>query len=379
MDFGMAEQATPLTNLGRHTHGGDVALAALEAGIPRAGILDFSANVNPLGLPARAAERLAREAADPKIVNCYPSREDDELHQMLCQRLDLPPASIVIGAGADALIHAAIHSFHPRRCLIPIPAFGEYERAASACGCQIEWIPRVANFTLDPRIFEVSGPGDLVVLNNPQNPSGACVSGPELRGQIDRLRAAGAYVLADEAFIDYGPADAITRDAAAVNRVIAVRSLTKFFGCPGLRVGYAVAAPETAARLEAQLPAWPVTTLARNALAEALADTGFIREAIQRNEAARNSFAAGLADLACHVFPSAANFLLLRLPHGFAALTVRERLLREHGILVRECDSFAGLEPGRYLRVAVRLEEENVRLILALAQILEETKCRRNG
>ena len=99
----------------------------------------------------------------------------------------------------------------------------------------------------------------------------------------DTARASGCSVLADEAFIDYIPDAAVTRDAAARPGVIAIRSLTKFLGCPGLRVGYAVAAPETMRSLTAQLPAWPVTTLALNALAEALEDTEFARQTIETN------------------------------------------------------------------------------------------------
>src|SRR5262249_5594605 len=162
-----------------------------------------------------------------------------------------------------------------------------------------------------------------------------------------------AAILADEAFIDYAPEDAITQDAAQWEDVIAIRSLTKFFGCPGLRVGYAVAATETRRKLAMQLPPWPVTTLASSALAEALRDVGYRQETIESNRRERANLSAALSALGCRVSPSCANFVLLRLPAQFCAADVRALLLREHSILVRECDSFAGLEQGRYLRVAV--------------------------
>jgi len=160
--------------------------------------------------------------------------------------------------------------------------------------------------------------------------------------------------------------------------VIAIRSLTKFFGCAGLRVGYAVAGPETARDVTTQLPAWPVTTLALNALSEALQDSDYIRESIESNQIARSNLSSALARLGCRVFPSAANFLLLRLPDRIPAVDAREQLIRKHAILVRECESFEGLERGRYVRVAVRLEVENARLIEALANVFQDSLCHQN-
>jgi threonine-phosphate decarboxylase len=352
-----------------YQHGGGVERAAREAGIPVDGILDFSANINPMGLPVRAAERLAREAQDPKAWSHYPDPEARELRSAISHYAAVQPESIVIGAGADSLIHAAVGALAPRRCLIPVPAFSEYERASEAYGCEAYRCESIAT------LLQLARCGDLIVFNNPHNPTGACADRAEMLDRIAAARACGATILADEAFIDYDPNAAITKDAAIQEGVIAVRSLTKFFGCPGLRVGYAVAAANTARKLAAQLPPWPVTTLASNALVEALRDAGYREEALESNCRARASLSTALSSIGCRVFPSAANFLLLRLPAGFHATDVRARLLREHSILARECDSFGGLEPGRYLRVAVRHENENARLIEGLAGAFRATPC----
>lgn len=349
-----------------HQHGGDVDRVAREAGISAERLLDFSANVNPMGLPARAAERLARETADPRALTHYPDPEASELRGVLSRQLGVPGECIAIGAGADALIHAAVRALQPKRCLIPIPAFSEYERAAQAYGCAVHAIP----------VAEEAG--DLVVLNNPHNPTGACATRAEMLDRIEVAIDNGCSVLADEAFIDYAPDAAITSEAATRPGVIAIRSLTKFFGCPGLRVGYAVAAQQTARDLAAQLPAWPVTTLALNALAEALQDVDYARNTIETNQQARTLLSAALASSGLQVFPSAANFLLLKLPSQFSAQQIRDQLIRQHAILVRECDSFAGLERGRHLRVAVRTESENARLVEALASVLQGYSCHPN-
>jgi threonine-phosphate decarboxylase len=356
-------------------HGGDIERAARLTGVPPDHTIDFSANINPMGLPARAAGRLAREACDPRTWTRYPDHESTELRSALSRYAEVPSESIVIAAGADSLIHAAVRALGPQRCLIPIPAFSEYERASRAFGCEAIPLPLNSEFRLPGELSELLRAGDLLILNNPHNPSGACASRPEMLDHIAAADASGATVLADEAFIDYVPDAAITQHAATTGGVVSIRSLTKFFGCPGLRVGYAVAAHDIAWKITAQLQPWPVTTLAANALAEALQDNDYPTHAREQNRRARATLSVALSSLGCQVFPGAANFLLVRIPAGCEAWQIRDTLLRDHGILVRECDSFSGLERGRYLRVAVRSEDENLRLTDALSHLLRETSC----
>ena len=358
-----------------YLHGGHIERAAQQAGVPADRILDFSSNINPMGLPPRAAERLVRDAQDPHAWTRYPDPKSGELRSALSRYAAVPPECIVIAAGADSLIHAAVRALAPKRCVIPIPAFSEYERACQAFGCETASLPLNPEFRLPSEISQLLRGGDLLIVNNPHNPSGACATQIEMLEHLASARASGAAILADEAFIDYVPEVAITRHAATTAGVISIRSLTKFFGCPGLRVGYAVAAPDSASKVAAQLPPWPVTTLAANTLAEALQDADFPGQVREQNRRARESFSAALSCLGCRVFPGAANFLLLRIPVAVSASDIRTSLLRECGILVRECDSFAGLELGRYLRVAIRREGENQRLVDALTHIFREVSC----
>lgn len=362
-------------------HGGNVNRVAAHYGIPVESILDFSANINPRGLPPLALARLARDARDGRVLALYPDPDASELRCLLSQRLEVPQESILIGAGADSLIHAAVRALSPKRCIIPIPAFAEYQRACRAFGCAVHVIPLApaARFALDTDTLQVAQPGDLIILNNPHNPTGAHTGPDEMLDRIRTIRSRGASVLVDEAFVDYAPGIAVTSEAVSETGVIAVRSLTKFFGCAGLRVGYAVAAPETARRLAIQLPAWPVTTLALNALVEALRDDEYIDATIKSNERNKASLPEALGRLGCRVFPPAANFVFFEVPNAIRASEVRERLIREHAILVRDCDSFDGLEAGRYLRIAVRLESENSRLIEGLATVLGGSKCRKDS
>jgi threonine-phosphate decarboxylase len=213
---------------------------------------------------------------------------------------------------------------------------------------------------------------DAVLLNNPHNPSGAMLEAHEIRRVADTTHSFGMTLLLDEAFIDYGPHASLVREAAIRPDLIVIRSLTKFYGCPALRVGYAVAHPDTILRIRCLLPTWPVTQLAIDTLAEAIADREYARTSLRENAAERELLAEQLAGLGLFVFPSAANYLLLELHADMpASAELRARLIAGHRILIRNCDSYEGLAPRRYLRVAVRTREDNCRLIQALAYELK--------
>src|SRR3974390_76765 len=148
-------------------HGGDITRAGQQAGVPADRILDFSSNLNPMGLPLRAAERLARDSKDPHTWSRYPDPESGELRSALSRYAAVPPECIVIAGGADSLIHSATRALTPRRCVIPIPAFSEYERACRAFGCEQVFLPLNAEFRLPGEVSQLLRAGDLLILNNP--------------------------------------------------------------------------------------------------------------------------------------------------------------------------------------------------------------------
>jgi threonine-phosphate decarboxylase len=333
-------------------HGGDVWQVAKEFGIPVEEILDFSANINPRGLPERARERLERDAADSHLLSLYPDPTARKLREALSVKLDVPHESIVVGPGAEALLSPILRAIGARRAFVPVPAFSEYGRV-----CEQLSIERM----------DESEPCDVVFLNNPHNPSGALVEACEVRRTFETARSKGTALLVDEAFIDYAPGASVVTDAARETGLIVLRSLTKFYGCPALRVGYAVAKPETARRISSLLPMWPVTQLALDALTEAVADDEYGEVSRRENEIERERLAHGLRESGLTVFPSAANFLLLELKAEMpSSAELRSRLIQKHRILIRNCDSYEGLAKGRFVRVAVRSAAENGRLIEAL-------------
>jgi threonine-phosphate decarboxylase len=358
----------------RPVHGGDV-LGAVEhyGGAPDA-YLDFSANINPLGPPLAVLELLQARAADRSLLMRYPDPRYRELRRAICAGAGIEPAAIALANGATALIDAAVRALSPGSCLLPVPAFSEYARALERSNCAI--IPfrleAAANFALDATGFcaalERVRPA-LCLLTNPHNPSGALLSYDAILHIVERAIALGADVIVDEAFIDYAAAESLTRVAATTEHLVVLRSLTKFFAMPALRVGYAVSAPAIAQAIDAVVPSWPIDTAAAEAAVAALGAPGYVHRTLVHNQEQRARLAAGLEALGIIVFPSQANFLLLATRARSAEVT--QQLAVRHRVLVRDCASFDGLEDGGYIRVAVLAADQNERLVTALRDVLK--------
>jgi threonine-phosphate decarboxylase len=346
-------------------HGGDIAAAARDSGRRSDELLDFSANINPLG-PPHAVRAVLRAYAEARDVERYPEPGLPDLRAALARARGVGPESIAVHAGSAALFDAIFRSLAPQRVGIPIPAFAEYRRAADACA-----IP-VHTFALDPRSGEPFDPArlaewigaerlDAVVLTNPHNPLGFAVARDALLGLI--AAAAQTTFVIDEAFADFDESLSLATDAARHPRIVVVRSLTKFYAMPNLRVGYAVARADRARAIARFVPAWPVSGIAATAAIAALGDTAYANGTRTANAAARAALCDDLTATGVRVLPAAANFLTFETAR---VAELRAQLLACDGILIRDCSSFEGLSAGRYARVAVRTPAENARLVAAL-------------
>jgi threonine-phosphate decarboxylase len=360
--------------VGLPVHGGDRAAAALRFGIDASTLIDLSANINPLGPPAALVAALREAAADLAALQEYPEPTYRELRERIARELHVEPDSIVVGNGAAALLEAALALERPRRCVLPVPAFSEYARALAALGIATDRVLLRADeeFALDPaRFLTAAGEraADVALLTNPHNPSGTLTARTQLLELVDQLSAQGSRTVVDEAFIDYAPGESLAADAAKSDDLICVRSLTKFFAVPALRVGYAVCSPSRAVALRARLPSWPVTTIAARAVAAALDDPDFALRSRAHNVVERAWLTDRLRDIGCLVPKSAANFVLAGLPSSAQSQVVTERLAREYGVLVRDCASYAELE-GAWIRIAVRTRRESKRVTQGLGLIL---------
>jgi threonine-phosphate decarboxylase len=348
-------------------HGGDVYGIARALGLKVAEVVDFSASINPLGYPPGLATAL--EAALGEVVH-YPDRTCAVLRTELAQFHGLNPDQVLVGNGSTELIYLAVRALGVSRGLIVAPAFSEYEKALRAAGADVAW-----HLTAEPQAFTLSGPidpqgADLVFVANPASPSGALLSPDTLEQVVAGLTYAGAYVLVDEAFVDFVEEASLKACLDRYPRLLILRSFTKFFGIPGIRLGYLLGAAAVAARLAAVQEPWSVSTLAQAAGRACLMDMAFMaqtREVVRRE---RQRFSENLAAVpGLKPFPGAANYLLVKLTApGWTAARLRARLLRR-GLVIRDASNFVGLDE-RFFRVAVRRREENEHLVAALAEVL---------
>jgi len=350
-------------------HGGDIYGLARELGLPPEELLDFSASINPLGFPPGLPAALAHALAE--VVH-YPDRTCTALRRELAACHGLSPEQILVGNGSTELIYLLPRALRPRRGLIVAPAFSEYEKALRAAGAEVRW-----HLTREEEGFTLRGPLDsqgaeLVFLANPASPSGALLSPEELSEQVRRLTAAGAVVVLDEAFIDFVEEASLKTSLPRCPRLVILRSFTKFFGIPGLRLGYLLAAPELLAQVARVQEPWSVGTLAQAAGRACLADPAFMartREVVARERERLFEELAALPGL--KPFPAQANYLLVKITvPGLSAARLRRRLLFR-GLIIRDASNFTGLDE-RFFRVAVRTGPENQRLVAALEEVLEE-------
>ncbi|MFN8507359.1 MAG: histidinol-phosphate transaminase [Dehalococcoidia bacterium] len=322
--------------------------------------IDLSASLNPYG-PHPAVVEAARTAAFDR----YPDPRAMPLRRAYAARFGCSPAEVLAGNGSSELIFLAIAALAGETpgagVLIAGPTFGEYAPAAAAIGA------RVIEVRAEPPAFAVpfaallaaidAGRPAVTIVCNPNNPTGQCLSPTEIERLTAAARAAGGWLVVDEAYVDF--ADDGTPVGAAPGRVV-LRTATKLHAIPGLRVGVAFGPAEAIAATERRQPPWPVSAPAIAASLRALEERAFATESIAAARAARARLEDGLRSLGLETPRSKANFVLVPVGDGAA---FRARLLPS-GFVVRDCASF-GL-PG-YVRIAVPREEQVAPLLSAIA------------
>lgn len=357
----------------RHQHGGNLRALAERYGLKPDEILDFSVNINPLG-PPPGLSRIFENGM--RLATVYPDPYCEGLQEKAAGVLGVCPEEVIFANGAVELIYLVLQALRPRVVLIPGPTFREYEIAARACHA------RIRHFRLSPRKGFVPGLGqlagaargaELVFLCNPNNPTGNLIPADVLHPFLEFCAGEGIFVVIDESFLYFHPCwEELTciRTAARMRNLLVLHSLTKFYAIPGLRVGCGVGHRDTIAFLSRYLPPWRVNGIAQAAVAVALDQPKYTARTRSFVVSEREFLAAGLRQISgLTVFPSEANYLLLRLEGGMTGPLLADRLGRR-GIIVRDCSNFAFLDE-RYLRVAVKDRGSNERLLQELLLLSE--------
>ncbi|WP_173298771.1 threonine-phosphate decarboxylase CobD [Thermanaeromonas sp. C210] len=354
-------------------HGGDWRGALDKYGWKPEEILDFSANINPLGPPAGVWACLT---ANLRAVCRYPDPASKELKEALSLELQVPPGALLIGNGATDIIYSLCFLLKPRAVLVAEPTFAEYRRAAEAAGARVLSLPLPAGegFRLDGAEYSrCLARVDMAFLCNPNNPVGNLIEDRDLAAVLEESRRQGTWLVVDESFLDFVQEDrrrSLCREALRYPNVVVLRSLTKFYALPGLRLGYAVASPSLIRHLEGRRDPWSVNILAQMAGVEALKDREFVVNTRKWLEEEKEYLYRGLASLSgSRPYPPEANFILVDIGRtGWSSGRLAEACARRK-VLVRDCASFAGLGDV-HIRVAVRDRQANNILLAVLRELL---------
>lgn len=349
-------------------HGGDVYSARQKM---KQEPLDFSANINPMGMPPGAV----RAAADA-LQQCtqYPDPLCRELRAALAAYEGIPAEQIVCGNGVADLIFRIVAATHPQRALLLEPTFAEYEQALRSMDCSIAYFPlqESEGFVLPEAFLQQLTPEiNLLFLCNPNNPTGRTVSPALLQEIWKRCEEAGILLVVDECFNEFleHPEQNTLKDVleTGANAVI-LKAFTKSFAMPGLRLGYGLCGNrDLAERIFSCGQPWGVSIPAQAAGVAALQEQGYLERMRRLIQTERRWLSENLARLGLRVFPSEANYILFRTE---TEISLRERM-EQRGVLIRACGNYRGLD-DRYYRIAVRGHDENERLIAALKCALEE-------
>ncbi|MFI9804861.1 pyridoxal phosphate-dependent aminotransferase [Streptomyces sp. NPDC052301] len=368
-----------VTSLFRGTAAHSPSMAALtREGGDGTGPVDFCIPCNPyFPTPAMFEEMSVRLR---EIVTYYPSSADTITGE-LCGLLQLPPQCVAMGNGSTELITWIDHLLVRESLAVPVPTFGRWTDQPMETGKRVDMFPlqEANDFGLDlARYAEfIRARGTRVaVLCNPNNPDGGYLRRQQVVQFLDAM-ADLDLVVVDESFLEFADAEAepsVVQEAMLRPNVIVLRSLGKNFGLHGIRFGYLVANPALAGKVRSMLPKWNLNSFAEHVVFM-LRDHGqeYAQSLLQvrRDRLEMASHLSALPGLT--VYPSQGNFLFVRLPVGAEGTVVRDRMLTEHRILVRECGNKIG-SSSRFLRLVVRPQVDVRRLVSGLEQVLYESR-----
>jgi len=350
----------------RLRHGGELRSFAEKFGISESDVLDFSSNINPLGPPASIRKVYESSLED---LTHYPDPEALEFRRAVSRHFPLWPENVVAGNGAIELLDLILRLLRPKRALLIEPAFLEYRRLLNLWGCEIRSVMLKEKDSFRGSLPEMTNAlqgAEVAFLAQPNNPTGTFFTREEMVKFLSEARRRNVFVVIDEAFVDWMPELTLGREVKDDAHFFVVRSLTKFYALPGIRIGYGLGARKLIEKLSTQQIPWSCNRLAQKLGVVALQDSEFASRSRQWNLEERDWFEGELRSFSgLKVYSSAANFVLIRSASGLF-----EEMAKQ-GIYIRDLTEFPGLGPSFY-RIAVRKREDNVRFLEALRHLREK-------
>jgi threonine-phosphate decarboxylase len=359
------------------SHGGDVWGFSRKYNIPLEKVLDFSGPINYMGPSPKALEAIQNNA---KLVRFYPDPNPLELREEIAAYVGqgVGAENVILGNGSIELIYMITEIFGCAfKAVIPVPSFTEYEKAVLRVGGDVIFVQLPSNFALELDNIKKAITDDtkIIYICNPHSPSGTLYSRETLLELAAYCQKKGIIVSVDENYIEFAPKGEEATLAGYVKQypnLFVIRSVTKFYGMPGIRFGYALAAESLIDTLQTVRQPWSINSLAGCATLAAFKDKEFIENTkhtinTEKAELVKKIFEIG----GLHVYPSETNFLLIKITSPkYTSTQLREELAKE-GLLIRDCSTFVGLS-NVYFRVTVRSASDNQKLVEALKRKMQD-------
>ncbi len=343
----------------KYEHGGDIYSRNIK--------LDFSANINPLGMSDNVIEALHRSV---EMCRNYPDPMCRELCNKLGEKENVPSEYVLCGNGAADLIYRCVYAARPKKALLAAPTFSEYERALEAVDCEINFFD-----LLEENKFELTGDiipyiegMDILFLCTPNNPTGGLIEPQLLYDIADKCRETGTRLILDMSFLDFSERAAEYSLTGLLEKgAVIIKAFTKMYSIPGLRLGYMLCADDDyREKVRRSGQSWSVSIPAQAAGLAALDEEDFVTKTVIYISREKRYINDNMGKFpVIDFFPSEANFLL------FKSEKPIEEILLKYDIAIRSCKNFRGLGENFY-RMAVKSHEDNLRLIFLLRKELSD-------
>lgn len=357
-------------------HGGDLDEISRIYGIKKEEIYNFGGNVNPLGLPESVKKVIADNADAPTV---YPDVSYVNLRSAIGDYTGINPKHIMVGNGSTELISMCIKTVNPKKAVIVSPAYSEYLKEIKLIGGSAELFPLKESdeYMLNiPELKNVlSSDIDMLVICNPNNPTGTYVTCDETREILKHCKTNNIMVMMDETYVEFSN---ISKNVSAMplieefDNLFIIRGTSKFFACPGLRLGYgACSNSKIIEYINTHKDPWSVNIFAELSGTVMFRDREFINRTRSLINNERDKIFKELFDLDCvHVYDTQSNFFLLRLKiEDITSTDVFNKLIQKK-ILIRDCADFPYLD-NHYIRFCILDEKSNSLLLKELKNILK--------
>ncbi len=338
-------------------------------------MLEFSGPINFLGPSPKAVEAVKQQA---KLIKFYPDPNPVEFREQIAKYVGhgVEEENVILGNGSIELIYA-ITAILPSgfKALIPIPSFSEYEKAALRVGAEVVFVQLPGNFALENEKIKqaITPETKILCICNPHSPSGTLYGKEEILDLVDFCQKKDIIFSIDENYIEFAEKGQETTLAGMVKEyenLFVIRSVTKFYGMAGIRLGYGIAAPNLVGKLENVRLPWSINSLASCATLAAFNDKEFIQNTKTTIAKERAQLAKGLEEIeGLNVYPSVTNFLLVKITNRKITSTKLKEALTKERILIRDCCTFMGLD-DKYFRVTIRSTKDNQKLVQTIKQII---------